>query len=55
MPPPHTPTRGGSRIFIFRGAQRIIVAARTLRTENRTHIRQGSRARVRALGALGLF
>ena len=41
MPPPDTPTRGGSRIFIFRGAQRIIVAARTLRTEKPNSLSAG--------------
>ena len=42
------------------GGQKIMCQARTLRARNRTHFRQGSRARLnfkflRALEALGLF
>ena len=37
------------------GGAKGFVPARTLRAWNRTHFRQGSRARLRALEALGLF
>ena len=37
------------------GGAKDYVPARTLRARNRTHFRQGSRARLRALEALGLF
>ena len=40
--------------FSFRGAKDY-VPTRTLRVRNRTYFRQGSRARLRALEALGLF
>ena len=40
--------RGGSRI-LFRGGANDYVPARILRVRNRTHYRQGSRARLRAL------
>ena len=46
---------GAHPVFSFRGAQKVIMPARTLRAWKRTHFRQGSRARLRALEALGLF
>ena len=37
------------------GGAKDYVPARTLRARNRTHFRQGSRSRLRAMEALGLF
>ena len=47
--------RGGSKIFISGGGVKDYVPSRTLRAQNRTHFRHGSRAHLRALEALGLF
>ena len=41
--------------FSFREGAKDYVPARTLPVQNQTHFRQGSRARLRALEALGLF
>ena len=49
-------TQGRIQDFHLGGRKRLIyVPACTLRAWNRTHFRQGSRARLRALEALGLF
>ena len=41
--------------FFWGGGAKMYVSARTLRARNRTHFRQGFRARLRALEAIGLF
>ena len=41
--------------FSFKGGAKDYVPARALRARNRTHFRQGSRARLRVLEALELF
>ena len=41
--------------FSFKGGVTGYVPVRTLRARNRTHFRQGSRARLRALEARELF